>query len=312
MKIKRLSKVLIPAVCLLLLFSSCAEKTETEKKSSEDITFYYLNQMKTGLFPVEKRVKGKDTDEKVAFALDALSEVVSDNDYTNPIPDSVTIRTYSLKGNQLTISFSRDYETLSKVSEALLRAAVVKTLVQLDGIYSVSFRIVKETLVDSAGNAIGAMTADSFVDDFDFEQDSTKAARLTVYCPAKDGSGLIRETRNVHINENVPMAQSVVNQLFKTPDSGNAEAALPASVNVLSVNVNDGICYVNLDSVPESIEGKVSEYLRLYSVVDSLCELDMISRVQIISGSGDSASVINDENDNSTFSPNPDIVISGS
>ena len=68
---------------------------------------------------------------------------------------------------------------------------------------------------------------------------------------------------------------------------------LPSSVKVLSVSVNDGICYVNLDSTLDNAGGNVSEQLRIYSIVDSLCELDAINRVQIIIGTGNDATVIN-------------------
>ena len=82
-------------------------------------------------------------------------------------------------------------------------------------------------------------------------------------------------------------------------------------MKVLSVNVNDGICYVDLDSSLDNAGGNVSENLRIYSIVDSLCELDQINRVQIIIGSGDDAKVVNDDNNNSTYSPNLNLVNAG-
>lgn len=299
-------------LCMLLVLSliSCGSKSAKKTSAKGKINVYYLNQLKTSLYPVSETVKGDNTHQKIRNLLTELSTAKSDKDYTNPIPEQITIRNFSLKGGQLMISFSRDYETLSKVQEALLRAAVVKTLVQLPDVSSVTFRIVNESLLDSEGNAIGAMTADSFVDDFDFEQDSTKSVSLTLYCPAVDGSGLLKETREAHVNENVPIAQAVISQLSKKPDDKNADVTLPSSVKVLSVSVNDGICYVNLDSTLDNAGGNVSEQLRIYSIVDSLCELDAINRVQIIIGTGNDATVINDENDNSTYSPNMNLVIS--
>ncbi|MBQ1917165.1 MAG: GerMN domain-containing protein [Lachnospiraceae bacterium] len=300
-------------LCMVLLFAlvSCGDKKSADQGNDGRVKVYYLNQLRTSLYPVSEGVREQSARKKVSFLLRQLSTAKSDKDYTNPIPEAVIIRNFTLKQKQLIISFSRDYETLSKVQEALLRAAVVKTLVQLPEVDSVTFRIVNESLLDSAGNAIGAMTADSFVDDFDFEQDSTKAVYLTLYCPAADGSGLIKESREAHINENVPLAQAVMSQLSKSPDSKNADVTLPASVKVLSVNVNDGICYVDLDSSLDNAGGNVSENLRIYSIVDSLCELDQINRVQIIIGSGDDAKVVNDDNNNSTYSPNLNLVNAG-
>lgn len=294
----------------MISMTSCGSGKKQTESSKGSIQVYYLNQLKTSLYPVSEVPKGTSSRKKISYLLQEMSAAKSDKDYTNPIPEQITIRNFSLKNRQLVISFSRDYETLSKVQEALLRAAVVKTLVQLPEVGSVTFRIVNESLLDSAGNAIGAMTADSFVDDFDFEQDSTRSVSLTLYCPASDGSGLLKETRVAHVNENVLLAQAVLSQLSKVPDDKNADVTLPSSVKVLSVSVNDGICYVNLDSNLDNAGDNVSEQLRIYSIVDSLCELDAINRVQIIIGTGNDATIVNDENDNSTYSPNMNLVIS--
>ncbi|MQN01615.1 MAG: GerMN domain-containing protein [bacterium LCO1.1] len=306
--LKKSAYILLCMTLALSLFS-CGQKNKT-KLNKGFIKVYYLNQMKTALYPVTEKPKGNSARKRISNLLEELSSPKSDKDYTNSIPDQVIIRNFTLKKKQLVISFSHDYETLTKVEEVLLRASVVKTLVQLPEVDSVTFRIVDESLLDSAGNAIGAMTDESFVDDFDFEQDATKAVTLTLYCPASDGSGLIKESREAHINENVPIAQAVLSQLSKKPDSKNADVTLPASVKVLSVNVNDGICYVDLDSSLENAGGNVPENMRIYSIVDSLCQLDQINRVQIIIGSGDDAKVVNDSKNNSTYSPNYNLVVS--
>lgn len=307
--LRRLNCILL-VICMMIGLASCGSSKKTaEQNHSNEIEIFYLNQMKTALSPVSMHVSGKTTNDKVKNILRILSTPPRDADYTNSIPSNIMVRTFRIKNKGLTISFTRSYKNMNKVNEALMRASIVKTMVQLDTIDSVTFRVVKDAITDSQGNAIGAMTADSFVDDFDFEQDSTKAVDLMLYCPAADGSGLIRETRKVHVNENIPVAQAVMQQLQRTPDSSDAEATLPSSVKVLSVNVNDGICYVDLDQSIDNIDSKVSTNLRIYSIVDSLCELDQISRVQILVGSGDSASIITDDDKNGTYSPNLDFVV---
>lgn len=298
-------------ISVIVLAASCGGGSRTTSDSSDgnSVKVYYLTQLKTGLYPHNVRLKGDNAREQVRYLLDLLSTPPKDTDYTNSIPSSVIVRSFTLRSGSLTISFSRSYRNLNKVNESLLRASVVKTLVQLKSVDSVTFRVVKDAIVDSQGNAIGAMTADSFIDDFDFEQDSTKAIELMIYAPATDGSGLIREKRKVYINENVPVAQAIMKQMQKKPDSSKAEATLPQSVKLLSVSVNDGICYVDIDQSLDNIDSKVSTSLRIYSIVDSLCELDQVNRVQIIVGSGDNASIITDDEKNGTYSPDYDLVV---
>lgn len=306
--------IILLALCMMSSVVSCGSNTRNTTASADAdsgmIKIYYLTQLKTSLYPHEERLSGENTREQISNVLHLLSTPPKDADYTNSIPSNIMVRSFRLKDGTLTISFSRSYRNLSKVNEALLRASVVKTLVQVPGVDSVAFRVLRDALVDSQGNAIGAMNATSFVDDFDFEQDSTKSLDLTVYCPASDGSGLIKEVRSVYVNENVPVAQAVIKQLQKTPSSADAEATLPSSVKLLSISVNDGICYVDIDQPLDNIDSKVSAKLRIYSIVNSLCELDQISRVQIIVGTGDSASVITDDDKNGTYSADPDLVIS--
>lgn len=307
--LKKLNCILL-CVCMIIVVASCGSSGKSQKKHGPDeIQVFYLNQMKTSLSPVSMHIDGRTTREKVKNILKLLSTPPKDADYTNSIPSNIMVRYFQIKDRGVTISFTRSYRNMNKVNEALMRASVVKTLVQLDTIDNVTFRVVKDAITDSQGNAIGAMTAETFVDDFDFEQDSTRALDLVLYCPAADGSGLIKETRGVHINENIPVAQTVMQQLQKKPDSSDACATLPSSVKVLSVNVNDGICYVDLDQSIDNIDSKVSTNLRIYSIVDSLCELDQISRVQILVGSGNSASIITDDEKNGTYSPNLDFVV---
>ncbi|MDD6381444.1 MAG: GerMN domain-containing protein [Lachnospiraceae bacterium] len=309
-KIIRQLNCILLCICMVAALVSCGSSQSSEKHhSSDEIEIFYLNQMKTSLSPVSMHVAGTTTRDKVKNILRILSTPPKDADYTNSIPSNIMVRDFCIKNKGLTISFTRSYKNLNKVNEALMRASVVKTMVQLDTIDTVTFRVVKDAITDSQGNAIGAMNAETFVDDFDFEQDSTRAVDLVLYCPAADGSGLIKETRGVHINENIPVAQAVMQQLQKKPDSSDACATLPSSVKVLSVNVNDGICYVDLDQSIDNIDSKVSTNLRIYSIVDSLCELDQISRVQILVGSGDSASIITDNEKNGTYSPNLDFVV---
>ena len=59
---------------------------------------------------------------------------------------------------------SVEYKKLSPSSEVLVRAAIVRTMTQLEGISYVSVTVGGESLTDSLGNVVGPMTADLFID----------------------------------------------------------------------------------------------------------------------------------------------------
>ena len=294
---------------LLCLLTGCGSGKASGKTTKVNITIYYLNQTKTSLYPVNVKMKETATPEQLNFLISKLSTAVEDADYTNPIPGSVSVRHTTLKGKKLIISFSRDYQTLNPVQEALLRAAVVKTITQLSDVSTISFKIVDETLLDAQGSPVGAMTADSFVDDFGSEQDSTREAELTLFYPVADGSGIYREVHDVHYNENVPLAQVVLRQLSKSPERSDARSAIPSNVKVLSVNTSEGVCYVDLDQSLFSNETVGYQKMTIYSIVNSLCQLDQINRVQILIGSGDSASILESDDLSNTYAADESYVI---
>ena len=66
-------------------------------------------------------------------------------------------------------------------------------------------------------------------------------------------------------------------------------STVPSGTKLISVSVVDGVCYVNLsDSFKNNKNPEVTEEVLLYSIVNSLTELQGVSKVQIsINGSTD-------------------------
>ena len=78
-----------------------------------------------------------DTDGMIKEFLAKLSsdsDNVDNVDYRKPIPNDVEITNYSLDGVLLTLHFDEDYSKMSAVDEVLCRAAVVRTMTQIDGV----------------------------------------------------------------------------------------------------------------------------------------------------------------------------------
>lgn len=297
---KNIGLILILSL-VLLSFSACAGRQSAEKEKGFYI--YYLDQMQSMLVKESYKLKEQKIKDRINELLTALSTPMEDSDLACPIPAEVTVRETTLKSRRLKISFSYEYTNLTKVREALLRAAVVKTLTQLDGIDCVAFTIIDEPLADENGNAIGDMTGDSFVDDFGAEQGATAKADLVLYYATSDSAALVKEEREVHYNGNVPLEQVVLKYLSMAPNTEDAQPTLPAGVKVLSVSTQDGICYVDLDDTLLSEKVSLSVNLITYSIVNSLCELDNIKEVQILVGSGESAFVLGDGANGGYYDP---------
>ena len=70
-------------------------------------------------------------------------------------------------------------------------------------------------------------------------------------------------------------------RLLDGPKSSNARSAIPDTTQLVSVSVMNGACLVNLDDGFLTQNFEIKEDVIIYSIVDSLTELDTINTVQI-------------------------------
>ena len=273
-------------ICLLLTAALCTGLLcACQKKQTEDglgINIYYLNAQGTGLTTVNYKPVEKKPKEQAKELLDELSTQKEDVDYFSPIYGDLEIASFDFKEGTITVDFNSEYENLTVTSEALLRAAVVKTLMQVKGVNSVSFTVDQKPLLDDKGAEIGSMTDDSFVYDYGRGQSQTEKGVLTLYYATEDGNNLKAIDRTVHYSNAIPMEQVVMNYLAESPERDGLMSAIPEGTKVLSVVINENTCYVTMDSGFLNLpEGELRE-VAIYSIVNSLCELDSVTKVQII------------------------------
>ena len=164
----------------------------------------------------------------------------------------------------------------------LVRAAIVRTLTQIEGIQYVTFQIKSEPLTDASGTVIGIMNADMFIDNAGNEINTYEKVKLTLYYANEDGDGLKAVNRTVVYNSNIAMERLVVEQLIAGPrEEEKVFPTINPDTKVVSVNVKDGICYVNLDSAFLTQIYNVTSEVTIYSVINSLVELSNVNKVQI-------------------------------
>ena len=83
-------------------------------------------------------------------------------------------------------------------------------------------------------------------------------------------------------SSNISVEKLVVESLIRGPVSADTDyPTLPAGTKILSISTKDGTCYVNLNEGFQEQGYNVTEAVTIYSIVDSLTELDTINTVQI-------------------------------
>lgn len=262
----------------------------------EESTYYieYLNKEKTAIVPVAYEPESTRTGDLIREFLAALCSDTDEVEYRKPVPSDVEITRYSLDGALLTLWFDADYKKMGAVEEVLCRAAVVRTMTQIKGVDTVNFYVEDAPLTDSHGNLIGSMSADSFVENPGEQINSIQNTALTLYFANETGDALVREVREeVYYSSNVSLEKLVMEQLLEGPSAKGAKSAIPAGTKLVKVSVVDGVCYVSLDEGFRNQDYQVSEPVVIYSIVNSLCELPAINKVQI-SINGDTSGVYRD------------------
>lgn len=165
---------------------------------------------------------------------------------------------------------------------------MVKTMVQIPDIDYVVFYVNDQPLTGDTGVAVGIMDASSFVDDADDSLEAVTWTEATVYYSDSTGENLIGEILELAYNKNTPIEQVILEQLINGPDISQCKRSVPKNLKVLNVTTKEGVCYVNLDSSFLDSIVDVSSKVTLYSIVNSLCELNTINKVQIlVNGSSD-------------------------
>lgn len=282
---KRRTTGLILLVLLLLLetLAGCGEK----KEEVSEYYIYYLDKDKTRNVAVGFEPKASDTEGMIKEMLEALSKNTDSPDYQKAIPEEIRINNWKLENAQLYLYFSNDYGELDNITEVLCRAAIVRTLTQLEGVNCISFYVGDSPLIDSNGTPVGLMTAESFVENPGEQINAIMSSEITLYFSDKDGTKLVPEVREVHYSSNISMEKLVMEQLLKGPEDDGLRSAIPQGTKLVNVSVLDGACFVNLDEGFLNQNYEVAEPIVIYSIVDSLVELPNVNKVQI-SVNGDS------------------------
>lgn len=269
---------------LVFLLTACqaAETTETDAEGGTAYKVYYLNRDETKILDEEYSSRETETTALVEELLKRLAADPENLKLKRMIGSELTILSSTMDGNQLLIDFDADYLKLAHTTEILFRASVVRTMNQIEGVECVSFQVDGTPIADDAGNPVGVMTADMFIDNAGNEINAYEKVSLTLYFADESGTRLVPVVENVVYSSNISMEKLVIEQLLKGPERGDLKPTLSPDRKVSSITVKDGICYINFEPSNQEIVTNVSEEVSVYSIVNSLSELRNVNKVQIM------------------------------
>ena len=268
-------------VCILFLstfISACSKKTEVK---AGDPFIYCLNSDRTGLVKAAYENTEKDPLKAARAMLKELMKPTEDIEITTPIPKDVKVQESELEGQVLYLDFNKKYLEMPPLEEKLVRAAIVQSIVRIDGISALWFTIDGEDLHNGNGALAGFLNEDDFVQNTDSSLSSYQTGTLTLYFANETGDRLVEQELDVRYSSNMSKEKLIVEKLMKGPKKNTGKPTLNPNVSILGVTIKDGICYVNFDD--EFLTGgvDVKPELTIYSIVNSIVEGTTASKVQI-------------------------------
>lgn len=267
---------------LLCLFFAAGCGNTDNQQSENEVSVYYINKAETKITPVTHTLESSSEEAQVEEVIEALMENPVELSLRTPV-NGYSIQGWEIVDKQLILDVSEEYRKIQATTEVLIRAALVRTFVQLQGVDHVSMTVNQEALTDSLGATVGPMTADMFIDNAGNEINSYEKVKLKLYFANEAGDRLVESSISCVYSSNISMEKLVVEQLVAGPpqDLEGAWPVINPATKILSVTVKDGTCYVNLDDGFMTQMYNVTGDVVIYSIVNSLVELPNVNKVQI-------------------------------
>lgn len=279
------SRMLIVLLVSFVLLAACGRQ---ETVSGNIYQVYYLNKEETKVIkkPYEAVSDKADAEALIAELLGRLQSPSENIDEREAINASITLLDYQFTDGQLILDFDERYKAMSPTTEILVRAALVRTMTQVEGVQFVSVTVRSEPLTDTLGNVVGAMTADMFIDNAGDEINAYEKVRLHLYFANAEGTKLVPVTRDIVYNSNISVEKLVIEEMIKGPTEDEMKLydvypIINPKTKLIGVTVKDGISYANFDDTFLTQIYNVTSEVTIYAFANSLAELSNVNKMQI-------------------------------
>lgn len=282
--------LLLLLVLFGILVAGCASVADSEEDTSgqesagdDVIRLYYLDADEDSFHTVDYTLE--NTEDPLLASYEVVSRLSDTEDsyteiYKPAIYDDVVVNSISIDGVEETVDLGVGYRQLDAAEAILLRAAMVKSLVQIDGVESVRFTINGDSLLDSDDNPIGPMTKDTFILEEEADSLYDSEETVTLYYADMEGSGLIEYKTELSADDNMPMETRVLLELMTAPENTDMQSPLPSDLTINQTQIHNGVCYVDLSKDIENALPGVEEKVMVYAMVNSITALGNATSVQ--------------------------------
>lgn len=266
----------IIAAALFLIFGNRNNTTE----NTVSTTLYFINSDETSISSQTSSLQYINKDDLVYKITDELKKP----SYNQTMPERTRVNSIErYDDNTMLIDLSRDFLTDNIDYNTLRTYAYIKSICAAGSVVDVSG--VKVTVNGSEIMKANGETIDYlYAGDVNLSSDMADISDnvVALYHLTKDGN-LKRETYSVAVSGKLSTERFILDRLAVNPENPELKSAYSNSEDIVSVQTKSGKCFVNVKkSFVSANSGKNKEQAVIYSMVNSLTELDDVDSVIIL------------------------------
>lgn len=274
------------SLLLVVVCTACSKQepvtTTTEELPEGNIYLYYINSTSLELISEHYLLNPQNTEARTID--DILRYMLNEKigEQSNLMSSAMSMRwcSYDEVKHFVKIKANVANELNDDYVELLTKQAITKTLCQLDYVDHVEFELYDSSTTDN-GTMLEKYDEYSFVN-AQAEGDFLQKGVITIYFANSTGDRLYEYDKAVEITNNVSLEQLVIESLIAGPMREGFWPTIPEGTTLKKISIKDGVCYVDLSGGFNGPIENCMDVISVYSVVNSLCELPTISKVQFL------------------------------
>lgn len=277
-------KVIAIAVAIVVLIVAviCAVFINYDRTTEKvSIDLYFINEDGTGIVSNPQKIRYKDEEDLIRSALEMLRKGPPAGKLGDIMPKDTEISGIEFSGGGfLTVYFSDKFLSEDPSRNVLNVYAVVKTLCSTAHVSSVKVLVNGQPVKDRDGKPLEYISASDI--NLETEEYRSELREVGLYFADSSGKKLVCEKRTIKITDQQPIEQYIINELIKGTKNKKLKSLLSDKTVLVSVEVQENICYLNFKSnfLTDNSGTAEHEKMVIYSIVNSLTELQMLARVQ--------------------------------
>ncbi len=284
MKIKKTAIAVMLLFILPLILASC-NKNLPQGKVKDTVTVYFADYGRGSLFseniPIDYD-EIKTNRDKTQFIINALRKGSQSTAIQTNV--DMPIQEVNLDDRLAYVLFDKQYNQLSSQEQMGIRASLVYSLTELSFIERVEFFVDDTPILNINGQAIGAISRNDIILNVLNPNPPTTIQTVTLYFISSDGKSLVKEQRDIQVNNSIALERYIIEELIKGPKQEGIFPAIPKETVMNDINTKEGVCQVDLsfDIKSKHFTTSESKALMIYSIVNSLTELNRIQKVAFL------------------------------